>query len=192
MTAPTTEQCRNRPGASEGPLPAIFDPSRMPSSNLSSGKSHFRDATRVSDVHDISRHALTRTFPWFDETDPIIVECVLEEVRLFYICRGRANSEERTFIDCRFHFDSRQLWIGSIQVASCYRSNGVGAQLVRATEAAARLLEMREIRLQPRPSAIGFWERLQYVADPRAVRVMWKDAGRFAAHQTRASQDVRG
>ncbi len=129
----------------------------------------------VKDVRDIAWTIFEREFSWFDYCDSLIVEGVFPEVRVFYVCTKTSRLDHCTFIDCRFHFDSRQMWIGSIQVVACHRLQGVGGQLVRAAEATANALEMEEVRILPRPSSVGFWLKLDYAPDPRSARVLWKN-----------------
>lgn len=125
-------------------------------------------------VHDVARQMFEGRFPWFDRSDPLIVEGALPEVRVFYVCRKTSNSEHRSFVDCRFHFDSREVWIGSIQVATSHRRQGIGRQLVRVVEATADALGIEIIRIFPTPTAVGFWSKLGFRLAPRSARVMWK------------------
>jgi GNAT superfamily N-acetyltransferase len=96
---------------------------------------------------------------------------------VLYVCTKTSNSDQRTFVDCRFHFQSRQVWIGSIQVAARHRLRGVGRQLARAAEATANALGMEEVRLLPILSAVNFWLKLDYAPDPHVARVLWKNLG---------------
>jgi len=136
----------------------------------------------VYDVRDIARQMFEGRFSWFDRIDPLVVEGAIPEVRVFYVCGKISNSEQRTFVDCRFHFDSLEMWIGSIQVVACHRGQGVGRQLVRAAEATANALGIEEMRILPTPAAVGFWSKLGFRLAPRSARVMWKSvsSGGFA------------
>jgi N-acetylglutamate synthase-like GNAT family acetyltransferase len=138
----------------------------------------------VSDVRVIARWMFECEFSWFDDCDPLIAESVSSEVRVFYVSTKASNSDHSTFVDCRFHFDSRQMWIGSLQVAACHRLRGVGRQLVRAAEATANALGMEEVRILPRPSSIDFWLKLEYASDSRSARVLWKNPANVAESQT--------
>lgn len=129
----------------------------------------------VKDVRDVAWKYFECEFSWFDHCDPLIVEGAFPQVRVFYVCTKRSSFDQRTFVDCRFHFDSRQMWVGSIQVAACYRLQGVGLQLVKAAEATANALEMEEVRILPRPSSIDFWLKLNYAPASRSARVLWKN-----------------
>jgi hypothetical protein len=138
----------------------------------------------VSDVCHIAQKMFERQFSWFDHCDPLVVEGVFPEVRLFYVGTNTSGTYQLTFVDCRFHLDSRQLWIGSIQVATCHRLQGVGRQLVQVVEATANALEMEEVRILPRPSSVDFWLKLDYVPDPRTARVLRKNLTDVAWNQT--------
>ena len=129
----------------------------------------------VEEVRDVARKIFECEFSWFDPCDPLLVEGVFPEVRVFYVCTKTSSLDHRTFVDCRFHFDSRQMWIGSIQVAARHRLRGVGRQLVRAAEATANALGMEAVRILPRPSSVDFWLKLDYAPDPRSARVLWKN-----------------
>ena len=129
----------------------------------------------VCDVRNIARKMIKYQFSWFDYCDPLIVEGVFPEVCVFYVSTKTSNLEHRTFVDCRFHFDCRQMWIGFLEVAACHRLQGVGRQLVRAAEATADALGMEEVRILPVPSSVDFWLKLDYTPDPRSARVFWKN-----------------
>ena len=129
----------------------------------------------VGSLRDIAWRIFEREFSWFNRCDQLVVEGALPKVRLFYVCTETSSSDRRTLVECRFHFDSRQMWIGSIQVAACHRLQGVGRQLVRVAEATANALGMEEVRILPRPSSVGFWLKLDYVSDPRSARVLRKN-----------------
>jgi N-acetylglutamate synthase-like GNAT family acetyltransferase len=141
----------------------------------------------ISDVRNIARTYFEREFSWFDPRAPLIVTGMFSEVRVFYVCTKTSGSHQLSFVDCRFHFDSRQMWIGSLQVAACYRLRGVGRQLVRAAEATANALGMEEVRILPRPSSIDFWLKLEYASDSRSARVLWKNPANVAESQTSRS-----
>jgi GNAT superfamily N-acetyltransferase len=140
-------------------------------------------APRPDQVSNIVRKTIECEFPWFDQCDPLVVERTFSEVRVFYVCATTSSSGQRTFVDCRLHFDSHQMWIGSIQVAACHRLQGVGRQLVRAVEAIANALGMEELRILPTPSSVEFWRKLHYLPDPRSARVLWKKLVSVAENQ---------
>jgi GNAT superfamily N-acetyltransferase len=129
----------------------------------------------ATNVRDIARKMFECKFPWLDHCDPLVVDGAFSEVRVFYVCTKASISDQRTFVDCRFQFDSRQLWIGSMQVAACHRLKRVGRQLVKAAEATANALRMEEVRILPMPSAVDFWLKLHYTPDPRSARVLWNN-----------------
>ena len=147
-------------------------------------------ATRLNSLNDVRavvRQMIEREFSWFDHRDRLVVEGTFLEVRMFYVCSKRSSSDQSTFIDCRFHFDSRQMWIGSLQVATCHRLRGVGRQLVRAAEVTANALGVQKVVILPRPSSVDFWLKLDYAPDPRSARVLWKNLVDLAENSTTRS-----
>ena len=141
----------------------------------------------VNEVRDIAGKMFECDFSWFDHCDPLVVEGAFPEVCVFYVCTKTSSSDQRTFVDCRFHFDSRQMWIGSIQVAACHRLLGVGRQLVSVAEATANALGIEEVRILPMPSSVDFWLKLDYAPDPCSARVLWKNPANVADNQTSRS-----
>ena len=129
----------------------------------------------VKDVRDIARKIFKDEFSWFDYDDPLFVEGVFSQVRVFYVCTKTSVCDQRTFLDCRFHFDSRQMWIGSIEVAAHRRLHGIGRQLVRVAEATGNALGMEEVRILPLSSSVEFWLKLGYSPNPRMARVLRKN-----------------
>jgi GNAT superfamily N-acetyltransferase len=135
-------------------------------------------ATRLNSIWYL-RQIACRMFecqlPRFSHRDRLIVEGVFPEVRICYVSLGASNWDDRTSVDCRFHFDSRHMWIRSIHVPACRRRRGVGRQLVAAVEATAHALGMEEVRLLPMASSVDFWLKLNYAPDSRSARVLWKN-----------------
>ena len=129
----------------------------------------------VCDVREIARENFERECSWFDDGAPIIVEFAYPEVRVFYVHTRTSNSDQRTFVDCRFHLVCGVMWIGSIQVAARHRLKGVGRQLVRAAEATANALGIEEVKVLPMLSSVDFWLKLGYAQDPHVARVRWKN-----------------
>lgn len=128
----------------------------------------------VSNVRDVARKVFECQFSWFDRSDPLVVEVAFPQAHILYVCSAASGNGENTFIDSRFYFDSSQMWIGSMQVASSYRLRGFGRQLVRAAEATAGALGLEEVSVLPLPSSIAFWQKIGYVPDPRSARVLRK------------------
>jgi GNAT superfamily N-acetyltransferase len=126
-------------------------------------------------VHNIVVRTFERDFSEYERRDKLVVEGILPEVRVLYVCKKLSRFDQRSCIDYRFHLDSRQIWIRSIQVATSHRRHGIGSQLVRVAEATANAMGIEEIRILPIPSSIDFWISLGYAPDPSSARVMWKD-----------------
>lgn len=139
-------------------------------------------------VSTIARKMIESGFSWFDPCDPLVVERTFSEVRVHYVCAKISSPGQRTFVDGRFHFDSCQMWIRSIQVAACHRLQGVGRQLVSVVEATANALGMEEIRILPTPSSVGFWRKMGYAPDIRSARVFWKEPAHAAENRQRRNR----
>ena len=78
-------------------------------------------------------------------------------------------------MECRIHFDTNHLWIGSLQVSTSFRSRGLGRQLVDAAEEIACEMGVRTVSVLPLLSAQGFWSRMGYRAHPGMARVLSKE-----------------
>ena len=129
----------------------------------------------ICEVHDIACRNFESQLPWFDHRDRLLVDGAFPEVRICYVSPEANNSDDRIFIDCRLHFNSRQMWIRSIHVPARHRRKGIGRQLVAAVEATANALGMEEVRILPVASSVDFWFDLNYAPDPRSARVLWKN-----------------
>lgn len=134
----------------------------------------------ICNVRDIAHKMFECHLPWFDHRDLIIVDGAFSEVRICYVSTKASDSDDRSFIDCRLHFDSRVMWISSIQVPAFQRRQGVGRQLVGAAEATANALGMEDVRLLPMVSSINFWLKLDYAPDSRSARVLRKKPAAWA------------
>jgi histone acetyltransferase (RNA polymerase elongator complex component) len=138
----------------------------------------------AEDVRDIAWKNFECEFPWFDHCDPLIVEGKFSQVRVLYVSTKTSSLEQRTLVDCRFHYDSRQMWIGSIHVVACHRHQGVGRQMVKAAEATAKALGMEKVKILPRSSSVDFWLKLGYTPDSRMTRVLCKNPADTEKNQT--------
>jgi len=79
----------------------------------------------VCHVRAIALKYFEREFSWSDVRSSLIVKGTFQEVRVNWALAKTSDPDQRTFVDCRFHFQSRQMWIGSIQVAT---RNRVGSK----------------------------------------------------------------
>jgi GNAT superfamily N-acetyltransferase len=129
----------------------------------------------ISDIRGITGTMFESQLPRFDHCDTLTVDGAFPAIRICYVSPGASNSDDRTVVDCRLHFDSRQMWIRSIQVPVCHRRQGVGRQLVAAAEATANALGMEEVRILPVTSSVEFCLKLNYAPAPRSARVFWKN-----------------
>ncbi len=129
----------------------------------------------VSEIYLTVHGILSADFCWFDQDDPLVVECGAGQVRVCYFSRRASpGSGDTTFLKCRFDFDSSQMWIGSIQVAASYRRQGLGRQLVQTAEEIARAMELGVVNVLPLASSQQFWLKMGYTRNPRTARVLWK------------------
>ena len=81
----------------------------------------------VNDIRQIARQVLCDGFPWFSAEDQLVVEQQNRQIRVLYAC-GQASRgcTGTTCLDCRLDFDSREMWIGNLQVAKAYRLRRIG------------------------------------------------------------------
>jgi len=129
----------------------------------------------VSDIYQTVHGILSAGFFWFDQDDPLVVECGVPQVRVFYVStRASPGSGDTTFLDCRLNFDSREMWVGSIQVAASYRRQGLGQQLVQTAEDIAHAMEIGVVNVFPLTCSEHFWLKMGYTPRPRTARVLWK------------------
>jgi GNAT superfamily N-acetyltransferase len=126
-------------------------------------------------VAAIMRSSLREATACFNREDSVLVENRLSEMRLVYVCRqASCDPQDVTRMECRIHSDSREVWIGALQVASMYRLRGLGRQLALAVERMACRLDLDVINVFPLASAQRFWENLGYRPHPSTVRVFVK------------------
>ena len=126
-------------------------------------------------IRDTISDILRSCFYWFDQNDQLIVQCSGRGVRVVYVsARASQCSDDTTRVEYRFGVDSKQFWIGSIQVAQSHRFQGIGSQLVKAAEEFARAVGSEVINVLPIPSALAFWVKMGYSKHPRIARVLHK------------------
>ena len=112
----------------------------------------------------------------YDEQDQIIVRAERHELRLVYLSiRASRQSSSATFIRCGVDSELRQMWINSLQVSDALRRQGVGREMVEATEATARAVGISSVKVYPLVDAAAFWETLGYTADTSRSRVLHKE-----------------
>ena len=104
---------------------------------------------------------------------------ILEErhqIQLTYsFHKASCDSRETTHVKLRFNPDRTEMWLGALEVASPYRSRGIGREIARAVEAVAQRLGIREINLFPLFRSGPFWRKLGYEEHrSRAARVLSK------------------
>ena len=129
----------------------------------------------ASEIYQTVHGILSSGFYWFDQGDPLIVECGAGQVRVFYLSnRTSTGCHDTTFLKCRFNLESNQMWLGSIQVAASYRRQGLGRQLVLTTEEIARAMAVGAVNVFPLASSQHFWGKMGYTPHPRTARVLWK------------------
>ena len=138
----------------------------------------------ISDVRKIAQAIFNKEFSWFVQSDPLVVDVAGSHARIFYVCtRASCGSDENTSVNCRIHFDANKMWISSLHVASLFRLQGLGRQLVQTAEATARALGVETVEIYPFPSSQNFWRKLGYRQNPRMARVMGKHLRSLASEQ---------
>ena len=98
----------------------------------------------------------------FVESDSLHVDSHRNHIRVTYTCHRLSPESEKTRIDMRCHFQTLEMWIGTLRVATEFRSRGVGTQLVEAAEAVGRRLGMKTVSILPFQSARPFGRKLGY------------------------------
>jgi GNAT superfamily N-acetyltransferase len=137
-------------------------------------------------VAAIMRSSLVEATTCFRQEDSVVVDNRLSQIRLIYICRQASSGpHDATRMECRIHCDSREVWIGTLHVASADRLKGLGRQLVLAVEQMAHKLDLKVIHVLPLASAQRFWENLGYMPHPSTVRVLSKGVNRDPIGLTR-------
>jgi GNAT superfamily N-acetyltransferase len=103
------------------------------------------------------------------------VEWAAAAVQINYVASGASTPHgEVTSLDLRCHFDCREMWIRQLHVATPFRSRGLGTDLVLAAESIASALGMRAVHVLPLSPARAFWNKLGYVPQGHAARVLVK------------------
>jgi N-acetylglutamate synthase-like GNAT family acetyltransferase len=112
---------------------------------------------------------------FYDEQDQVIVHVEPHHLRLVYInVRASRQSSSATLIQCRIDEELEEMWITSLQVCETQRRQGVGCEMVQATEATARAMGISSMKIYPLADAVGFWKSLGYEPDERMSRVLQK------------------
>jgi GNAT superfamily N-acetyltransferase len=78
-------------------------------------------------------------------------------------------------MQCQIYLDAGEMWIASLRVAAPFRLQGLGRELVTASERIARDMGIGIIKVFPFPASEPFWRKMDYEPDPRAARVLLKD-----------------
>ena len=142
----------------------------------------------VGEIRETVRAILQEQFPWFNQGDPLVVENVVRQLRIFYTCvRASRGCPDAAILECRVDFDLNRMWIGSIEVAPSHRLQGIGRHLAQAAEAMARAMGVQTINVYPLPSSLDFWRKTGYRPDCRTARVLCKDV--VAASRDRPAAD---
>lgn len=115
---------------------------------------------------------------YFAESDSFHVNSHHSHIRVTYICDHMSGDSEKTQIDMRCHFDSMEMWIGTLRVATDFRSRGVGTQMAQAAEAVGRRLSMKTVSVLPFQSARPFWRKLGYQPHISTAYAMSKSLSR--------------
>ncbi len=124
----------------------------------------------------VVRPILRETLSCFDEGDTLFVGQGLDDVRVAYVSsQASAGPSDCTCIRCQIYADAGEMWIANLRVAAPFRLQGLGRQLVTASERIAREMGIQIIRVFPFLVSKPFWRKMGYEPDPRAARVLLKD-----------------
>lgn len=114
------------------------------------------------ELNSLARAAFQGAIGCFAENDFLHVDFYHSHIRVTYICHQMSGDSEKTQINMRCHFDPMEMWIGTLRVATEFRSRGVGTQMAQAAEAVGRRLGMKTVSVLPFQSARRFWPKLGY------------------------------
>jgi GNAT superfamily N-acetyltransferase len=124
---------------------------------------------------DVTRIAFARHFRLFDQRDRISIDPSPAQIRLQYLSsRTSAISDSATCIQLRIDLHDDLMWIHNVQVAPALRGQGLGRELVTASERLVSPMGISLIRVYPLISAVGFWESLSYKPVAHISRVLQK------------------
>ena len=127
-------------------------------------------------VGTVVRSILRGTLSCFDEGDMLSVGQGPDDLRVAYVSSQASGGPSHcTCMQCQIHFDAGEMWIASLRVAAPFRLQGLGRQLVTASERIAREMGIQIIRVFPFLPSEPFWRKMGYEPDPRAARVLLKD-----------------
>lgn len=119
---------------------------------------------------------LRGTLSCFDEGDTLSVGQELDDVRVAYVSlQASAGCSDCTCMQCQIYLDAGEMWIASLRVGTPFRLQGLGRQLVTASERIAREMGIRIIKVFPFPVSEPFWRKMGYDPDPGTTRVLLKD-----------------
>jgi GNAT superfamily N-acetyltransferase len=112
----------------------------------------------------------------YDARDQITVDNEPRILRLVYVSvRASQQTGAATFIQCRIEQPGDGMWIASLQVSNRFRRQGLGREMVTASEAMARRIGVSTVKIWPLLPALGFWVSLGYREDPHTSRVLYKE-----------------
>jgi len=130
----------------------------------------------IGTIPAIARSVLRERVCCFDKGDTVKAETGRHGVRVAYTStRASHDARDVTRLECRVDFQSSQMWVDDLRVASSLRSNGIGRQLVAAAERIALTLGFQTVNVFPLVSAVCFWKKMGYTSHPKTARVVTKD-----------------
>ena len=136
--------------------------------NLGSNKAH--------PIGETVPTAFGEAFSYYSQADPLVLEEGQFEIRIFYVSlRTSPDPSNVTRVTLHFRFDTNEMWIGSLSVATPFRLIGLGRQLVEAAETIARAIGIPSVKVYPFTSARSFWEKMGYCPHRCTARVLSKD-----------------
>jgi len=123
----------------------------------------------------IARAALTEHFEPVCAGDHLHLEWRTTALQINYIASLVSTPPgDVTSLDLRCHWECREMWIRELRVATPFRLQGLGSNLVTAAESIAVALGMSVVHTLPLTPARRFWSKLGYVPQRRTARVVIK------------------
>lgn len=117
-----------------------------------------------------------RTVSCSSDGDEVNVDSRRDGLCLVYTSvQASHGARDVTRLRCLLDFESGQMWVDDLRVASRLRSKGIGRQLVAAAETIAGDLGLRTLNAFPLIAARRFWTKMGYTSHPKTARVVKKD-----------------
>ena len=133
------------------------------------------NAGAANDVEQVVRIILAEGFSPYDRDDLLVIEGWQRQTSIAYVStQSSAALGDITGVEFRCSHGAKEMWLGSLRIATPFRLTGLGRQLVGVAETIAREIGMGVINVFPLMSSRLFWEKMGYGPHPHTSRVMRK------------------